>query len=245
MEVMIRIPTAAPLPVARNDTTPRARRKTKLAVWAGLLTPVPVLAVGVITAAAGENLRQYGMPWVLAAGAVLVRSCLAGPHHLGASTAGRVERVGHVLVSVGLLAVATFFAGLAIEDLLDTTIGSGRFLSDNPALSAPLTLLGSILSLVVLPVGLVLYGIAIAAARPVAGWACWLPLALPVIIVAGAATASLTGLPFVSTVWAALVAVSCVRLAVAVNAASRPAPDDLPTGPAVGHALITTPTNVS
>ena len=55
-------------------------RAIRVGAAAGMLTPVPVVIAAAVTLKEGENIRQYGIPWLLAASAVLVRSCLAGVH---------------------------------------------------------------------------------------------------------------------------------------------------------------------
>ena len=190
--------------------------------WAGLLLPVPLVVVGVATAIVGENLRQYGIPLLLAIAALMLRTCLAGPHLLAGGTAGRFERGAYRMMSTGLLAVAAFFGALAVEDLLDNLFGTGRFLSGNETLSALLTLLGSLLALVVLPVGLVAFGVAIAASQRLPGRARWLPLTLPIVIVSGAAAASITGLALLTFVWLSLAGLVCVLLGLAVRSTTTP-----------------------
>jgi hypothetical protein len=61
---------------------------------------------------------------------------------------------------LGLLGVAGFFAALGVEDLLNTTLGTARFLSDNDTVTAIGTLVASLLSTVLVPLGLILVGAA-------------------------------------------------------------------------------------
>jgi hypothetical protein len=61
---------------------------------------------------------------------------------------------------IALLGIAGFFAALGTEDLLATMAGTSRFLSDNEAITGIGTLTGSVLSLIVTPLGLLILGVA-------------------------------------------------------------------------------------
>src|SRR3712207_6496794 len=58
---------------SRSDQSPIIR----LGGIAGLLVLLPAVAAGSITASLSRgNLRQYGFPWVVAAGALLAAACI-------------------------------------------------------------------------------------------------------------------------------------------------------------------------
>jgi hypothetical protein len=188
---------------------------------AGMLVPLPVGAVTLIILTVGENLRQYGMPWLLAITAVLMLGVFSGIHAIQASPKRRMEATGYALSSVALAVVAGFFAVIALEDLVDNVLGTGRFLSSNGAVTALGTLAGSLASLVVLPIGLCLFGIGTARARCLPGRIRWLPVAIPFIVVIGAAAGSAVSTEAVSLAWTWLVAITCFRLGISLSARSR------------------------
>jgi hypothetical protein len=192
-------------------------RAIRIGAVAGLLTPVPVVMAAAVTLKEGENIRQYGIPWLLAASALLVRSCLAGVHAVQISSGRRMERAGHQLTQWALLVVVTFFGVLGFEDLVDTVAGTGRFLSSNGLITAVGTLIGSLASLVLLPVGLCLFGIGTANARLLPGASRWLPLTIPVTVVVGAATASNVGSSVVSLIWTCVVSLACAALGLVLH----------------------------
>ena len=45
---------------------------------AGMLSPLPLLAAGLITATAGQNLRQNSFPWAATLAAILTALCVLG-----------------------------------------------------------------------------------------------------------------------------------------------------------------------
>jgi hypothetical protein len=45
---------------------------------AGMLSTLPLLAAGMITATAGQNLRQNGFPWAAILAAILIALCVLG-----------------------------------------------------------------------------------------------------------------------------------------------------------------------
>jgi len=179
---------------------------------AGMLLPLPVGAVTLIILTVGENLRQYGMPWLLAITAVLMLGCLSGIHDFQASPRRRLEAAGYMFGCVALAVVAGFFTVIGLEDMIDNVFGTGRFLSSNGAVTALGTLAGSLASLVFLPIGLCLFGIGTARARCLPGRTRWLPLAIPFTVVTGAAAGSAISTETVSLAWTWLVAITCFRL---------------------------------
>jgi hypothetical protein len=181
---------------------------------AGTLVPVPVGVVTLIILTVGENLRQYGMPLFLAITAVLVLGCFSGVHAIQASPKRRLEAAGYALSTAALAAVAGFFTVIGLEDLIDNVFGTGRFLSSNGAVTALGTLAGSLASLVVLPIGLCLFGIGTARARCLPGRTRWLPLAIPFTVVIGAAAGSAVSTEAASLAWTWLVAITCFRLGI-------------------------------
>ena len=200
-----------------NRTATIRTRAVRIGAVAGLLTPIPVVIAAAVTLKEGENIRQYGIPWLLAASALLVRSCLAGVHAVQSRSRLRIERIGHHLTQWALLVVAAFFAALGFEDLVDTVAGTGRFLSSSGLVTAVGTLAGSVASLLLLPAGLCLFGIGTARARLLPGASRWLPLTIPVTVVVGAATASNVGSSVVSLIWTCLVALVCAALGLALH----------------------------
>jgi hypothetical protein len=193
-------------------STPDLRRRA--GGIAGVLITLPVAALSTIIVLVGENLRQYGTPWLLSATAVLTFGCFAGLHSVQAAPGRRLEMVGYACSSAALIVVAGFFAVLGLEDLIDNLFGTGRFLSSNGAITAAGTLIGSLASMVVLPTGLVLYGIATVRARCVSSYSRWLPLAIPLTVVGGAALASAVSTQAASLLWIWAVALCCARLGV-------------------------------
>jgi hypothetical protein len=164
---------------------------------AGLLAPLPVWGAAAISLAVGPNLRQYGFPWAAALAAVLAGACtiaLTGAH---AGQWGRGLQVIGVLTAGALLGVAGFFAALGLEDLIADRVGGTRFLSDNDAVTAVGTLAASVLSLLVLPVGFLVLGVAILRSAELDRTGRLAAAALaPLLVLAaliGAATASAAG----------------------------------------------------
>ena len=127
---------------------------------AGMLSPLPLLAAGWITATAGQNLRQNGFPWAATLAAILTATCVLGLTALHSTRWAAPVRATALLTAVALLGIAGFFTALGTEDLLATLAGIPRFLSDNEAITGIGTLTGSILTLVITPLGLALIGIA-------------------------------------------------------------------------------------
>jgi hypothetical protein len=127
---------------------------------AGMLSALPLLAAGVITATAGQNLRQNGFPSAATLAAILTALCVLGLRALLSAHESTVVRVAGLATAGALVGIAGFFAALGTEDLLATVAGTSRFLSDNEAITGIGTLTGSVLTLVVTPVGLLILGIA-------------------------------------------------------------------------------------
>ena len=185
---------------------------------AAMLVPFPVIAVTLIILTVGENLRQYGMPWLLAITAVLMLGCLSGIHAVQVSPKRRLEAAGYAFSSVALAVVAGFFTMIGLEDLIDNVFGTGRFLSSNGVITALGTLAGSLASLVVMPIGLCLFGIGTVRSRCLPGRTRWLPLVIPFTVVVGAAAGSAATTEAVSLAWTWLVAITYFKLGVTLLA---------------------------
>lgn len=127
---------------------------------AGMLSPLPLLAAGLITATAGQNLRQNGFPWAATLAAILTALCVLGLTALHSTRWIAPVRGAGLATAAALLGIAGFFASLGAEDLLATVVGTPRFLSDNEAITGIGTLTGSILTLILTPLGLAVIGIA-------------------------------------------------------------------------------------
>ena len=127
---------------------------------AGMLSPLPLLAAGLITAIAGQNLWQNGFPWVATLAAILTALCVLGLTAVHFTRWAAPIRATGLITVAALLGIAGFTAALGIEDLLATVAGTPRLLSDNEAITGIGTLTGSLLILVVAPLGLVVIGIA-------------------------------------------------------------------------------------
>jgi hypothetical protein len=153
------------------DATPSEYRH-RITIWwdrptlprvggiAGMLSPLPLLAAGWITATAGQNLRQNGFPWAATLAAILTALCVVGLTALHASRWSAPARAAGLITATAILGIAGFFTALGTEDLLANVAGTPRFLSDNEAITGIGTLTGSILTLVVTPLGLAMIGIA-------------------------------------------------------------------------------------
>ena len=128
--------------------------------FAGLLVPLPALGAAAVSVAVGPNLRQFGFPWLAALAAVLAGACTLGLAGVHAARWGRPLRSVAVATAAGLLGVAGFFAALGVEDLLAGLAGGSRFLSDNDTVTAVGTLVASVLALLVVPLGLLVLGVA-------------------------------------------------------------------------------------
>lgn len=132
---------------------------------AGLVMPVPILTAAAITVVVGPNLRQYGFPWLAALAAVLSGACTLAVAAAHAGRWRRPPRAATMTTMAGLLGVAGFFAAIGAEDLIATRAGGTRLLSDDGAITAVGTLVASVLTLVVVPVGFGMLGSAVGRAR--------------------------------------------------------------------------------
>jgi hypothetical protein len=127
---------------------------------AGMVSPLPLLAAGWITATAGQNLRQNGFPWAATLAAILTATCVLGLTALHSMRWAAPLRAAGLVTAAALLAIAGFFTALGTEDLLATLASTPRFLSNNEAITSIGTLTGSILTLILTPLGLAVIGIA-------------------------------------------------------------------------------------
>lgn len=149
----------------RMDSSPAPRwwdrpELPRVGGLAGAVSPLPLLAAGWITATAGQNLRQNGFPWAATLAAILTAACVLGLTALHSTRWAAPVRVAGLVTAVAILGIAGFFTALGTEDLLATVAGTPRFLSDNEAITGIGTLTGSILTLVLTPLGLAVIGIA-------------------------------------------------------------------------------------
>ena len=180
-------------PSARNHPAPKwwsQQALVPIGGIAGMLSPLPLLAAGWITATAGQNLRQNGFPWVATLAAILTAMCVLG---LGALLSGHgsvVVRMAGLATAVALVGIAVFFAALGTEDLLATVVGTSRFLSDNEAITSIGTLTGSLLTLVVAPLGLLILGVAAFRSRLLSRTGRLAAVALTPCLVVGALTSA-------------------------------------------------------
>lgn len=133
---------------------------TRAAGFAGLLLPVPLLGAAWFTVTMGPNLRENGFPWTAAAAGVLAAICTAGLTGLHGSRWGRSGQAAGLATVAAMLGIAGFFAALGTEDLLARQLGMRRYLSDNDVITGVGTLTASALTLIVVPLGLVILGIA-------------------------------------------------------------------------------------
>ena len=157
---------------------------------AGMLSPLPLLAAGVITATAGQNLRQNGFPWAATLAALLLAVCVLGLRALLSADGSAVVHVAGMVTAIALVGIAGFFAALGTEDLLATVAGTSRFLSANEAITGIGTLFGSVLSLVVTPLGLLILGVAAYRSRLLSRSGRIAALALTPCLVLGALTSA-------------------------------------------------------
>ena len=157
---------------------------------AGVLSPLPLLAAGLITATAGQNLRQNGFPWAATLAAILTALCVLGLRAVLSTSGSAVVRVAGLATAVALVGIAGFFAALGTEDLLATVAGTSRFLSDNEAITGIGTLTGSLLTLVVTPVGLLILGVAALRSRLLSRTGRFAAVALTPCLVLGPLTSA-------------------------------------------------------
>ena len=189
---------------------------------AAMLVPLPVALISIIILTVGENLRQYGMPWLLALTALLMVGCFGAVHAVQRECSRRLGAVGFAMSAAALLVVSAFFSVIGLEDLVDNVFGTGRFLSSNGAVTAFGTLCGSLASLVLLPLGLLVFGIATVRAQRLPGLCRWLPLSVPAIVVSGVALGSATASEVVSLGWIWLVAAGCFRIGAVLLTVDEP-----------------------
>jgi hypothetical protein len=181
---------------SRSASNPRASRAenhlalVRIGGIAGMLSPLPLLAAGLITATAGQNLRQNDFPWAATLAAILTATCVLGLRALLAAHGSAVVRVAGLATAIALVGIAGFFAALGTEDLLATVAGTSRFLSNNEAITGIGTLTGSLLTLVVTPTGLLILGVAAFRSRLLSRTGRIAAVALTPCLVLGALTSA-------------------------------------------------------
>jgi len=163
-----------------------------------------VLTAAVITITHAANIRQNGFPWAAAAAAVSVAAgtlALTGVH---ARRWRAPERAVGLVTVGGLLGVAGFFLALGLEDTAATVFGTPRFLSDNDAVTGLGTLTASLLSVVVVPLGWILIGVAVLRARVLTPTARVAAILLTPLLIAGVITSAAFDSTPTSAAWLAL-----------------------------------------
>jgi hypothetical protein len=101
-------------------------RTARVGGIAGMLSPLPLLAAGVITATAGQNLRQNGFPWMATLAAILCAACVVGLTALHSTRWAAPVRAAGLVTTAAILGIAGFFTALRTEDLLATVAGTPR-----------------------------------------------------------------------------------------------------------------------
>ncbi len=187
--------------LARASTSPAALRAGALA---GLLVPLPVIAAAVITIAHAANIRQNGFPWAAAAAAVSAAACTLALTGVHARQWRAPERAVGLITVGGLLGVAGFFVALGLEDLIATVFDTPRFLSDNDVVTGVGTLTASLLSIVVVPLGWILVGVAALRARVLAPTARVATVLLTPLLIAGVITSAAFDSTTAAAAWLAL-----------------------------------------
>jgi hypothetical protein len=188
---------------------------------AGMLSALPLLAAGMITATAGQNLRQNGFPWAATMAAILLALCVLGLRTLLAAHVSALVRVAGTVTAVAFVGIAGFFAALGTEDLLATVAGTSRFLSDNEAITGVGTLTGSVLSLVVTPLGLLILGVAAYRARLLSLSGRIAAVALTPCLVLGAVTSAAATSAPAAAAWVLVFSACWILLGRALVRSSR------------------------
>ena len=173
---------------------------------AGLLVPFSCAAAVAITAASGANLRQNGFPWAAASGAALAAVAVLAVTRVHSQSWSAGSRMAGRATVLGLLGVAGFFAALGVEDLLNTTLGTARFLSDNDTVTAIGTLVASLLSTVLVPLGLILVGAAAYRAHVLDPAGRVGMAAIGPVLLIGALLSGTTDAAWISALWPMLLA---------------------------------------
>lgn len=173
---------------------------------AGLLVPAACAVAVYSTAVTGPNLRQGAFPWAASTGCVLAAITIAAVARQHARVWGHAAQAVARATKWGLVGIAAFFVVVGGEDLLNRTLGTARVLSDSDLLTGLGTLAASLLTLVVVPIGLLLVGLfaARAAVLPRPGRVAM--LAVSPVLVLGALLTGLTETLWVSVAWPLLLA---------------------------------------
>ena len=100
------------------------------------------------------------LSWAATLAAILTATCVLGLTALHSMRWAAPLRAAGLVTAAALLAIAGFFTALGTEDLLATLASTPRFLSNNEAITSIGTLTGSILTLILTPLGLAVIGIA-------------------------------------------------------------------------------------
>lgn len=150
--------------------------RTRRSVLALGAVSATAYVVGGLFARGYENLREGPVPFVLAVNVLLLAAVLWTTRRLQLGTPARLSRLGSAAALVGLAAFLGFLASiLLLEDLTDRLPESVAALG---------TFVGSVASLLALPLGLLMLGVAILRERRLPRWARPLPLVATCLLMA-------------------------------------------------------------
>jgi hypothetical protein len=190
----------------RSDSRPERGAK-RIGGIAALLVPAACTVAVYSTAVAGPNLRQGAFPWAVSAGCVLAAMTVAALVRRHHQVWGRGGRTVARATTGGVVGVAVFFVVLGGEDLLNRTLGTARVLSDSDLLTGLGTLAASLLTIVVVPLGLLLVGYFTARAAVLARPGRVAMLAVGPVLVLRAVLTGLTETLWISATWPLLLGV--------------------------------------
>ena len=165
-----------------GDTVMPGSSRTGLAVGTGVLA----VLVGSVAAMTGlwnsdANLRNGAIPWAFGALAVGIGLILLGSYRCGIGRPARLVRWGSSLALVGLGVAAAFLFGTGILAVLD----SGLLSAGDTLLSRLGTLVASVCTLLILPVGLLALSVAVLVDEELSRAARSLPLIGTLVFMAG------------------------------------------------------------
>jgi hypothetical protein len=180
---------------------PQRRRLRSLGGIAGMVVPAACAVAVYSTAVTGPNLRQGAFPWAAATGCVMAALTTASVAHCHQRAWKWGRRAVARMTTAGLMGVAAFFVVLGGEDLANRTFGTPRILSDSDLVTALGTLIASLLTVVVVPAGLLLIGIFTARAGVLPRPGRTAMLAIGPVLVLGALLTGITDASWVSATW--------------------------------------------
>lgn len=136
--------------------------------WLGVVAGVIFVAGGLLVATTYRSLREGPLPVILLADVVLVAVILLVALRLRLGRPRRLALLGSALAVAGLAVVVVFFVAVVVLEGFPDRV---------PEWIASLgTFLGSAASLIAVPVGLLLVGLAASGERRLPGWARPLPM---------------------------------------------------------------------